>query len=182
MKRNILYLCAAIFSLLFFNCCAKLVQNNIPKETVIPVGYSVIVETYNGELKIEATSELSRTYTWEGQTIKANLIPRKVRWYGKLGLYHGQLRPPHKNVVHMIVEEYQSHYESIEQFIKYLNKYDNIQDIYNDTGLQVRFRKEISSKGQIAIDITVSQILINGIKPIQLPGSQNSKITMIKNT
>jgi hypothetical protein len=146
------------------------------KEAVMEEGMKIIVHSQHGELKIEAKEDGKRSFTWDNETYNAKLIPRKERWFRKLGLYHPQLRPPHKNVVHMVVEEYEFNFNSIEDSIRYMNQYEGIEDIYNDNGLFIRFDKKINNLGQIAINIQIVRILIDGKIPSQLPGSQNQKI------
>ena len=144
-------------------------------------GMAIKAQTYFGLFEILAGKGCERTYTWENQSYTTELIPREERWYGKLGLYHPQMRPTHKNVVHMIAEEYQMNYDSEQEAINSMNPQ---QDLYNDQGLHLSFVKRDGPGGKdnIFISITVSQILINGKKPTKLPGSNNNKIFIITHT
>lgn len=144
-------------------------------------GMIIKAQTKYGPFEILAGKDCERTYTWENQSYLTELIPREERWYGKLGLYHPQMRPPHKNVVHMIAEEYQMNYGSEQEAIEYM---DAQQDLYNDQGLHLSFVKKDGpgGKGNIFISVTISQILINGKRPTKLPGSKNNLIKIITNT
>ena len=177
----------SILRLLIFICCLlpligcfshRASGNAKFIEAVMTEGMSILVYSKHGNLLIEAGKGAERCFTWDGESFKTTLNPRKKRWYGALGLYHPQLRPPHKNVVHMTVEEHQTHYQSVKDAIKYMNSYEDSEDIYRDDGLFVRFRKETSEKGEIFISILVVQIMINGVKPSELPGSQNNRIVI----
>ncbi|MCD6475977.1 MAG: hypothetical protein J7K85_06885 [Anaerolineaceae bacterium] len=141
-------------------------------------GMTISVNTKYGEVIISAGKGAKRSYTWEGETLKTELVPRKKRWHGTLGLLDdNNLRPPHKDVTHMLIEECQIHYSSIVDATRRLNTYEGIEDIYRDDGLFIRFRKEpMVAEGKFYIDISVFQILIDHTKPTKLPGSQNSKI------
>lgn len=180
MKRFLkilLFLCC----LLILNGCSIHERNmgNIKiREAVMTEGMSILVYTQYGKLLIDAGKGAERNYTWDGETFKATLTPRRNRWYGALGLYHPQLRPPHKNVAHMVAEEHQTHYNSAKEAIKYMNTYEGSEGIYRDDGIFVRFIKQTSEKGEIFINILVAQIMINGEKPAELPGSQNKRIVV----
>jgi hypothetical protein len=150
------------------------------RESVMVEGMIIIAQTSQGVVEIHAGKTCERGFKWDNELFQTELIPRPERWCGHLGLYHPQLKPPHKNVVHMVAQEYQAHYQSESEAVGSLNKYS--EDIYNDSGLHVRFTKQISPSGEIFIDILVSQILINGEKPRKLQGSQNSKINVKMNT
>ena len=161
-------------------------QNTTPtiREAVMTDGMTISVITKYGEVIISAGKGAKRMYTWEGKTFKTELIPRKERWHGTLGLLDGNnLRPPHKDVIHMVIEECQIHYSSIAKAIKRLGKCEGIEDIYRDDGLFIRFQKKPSpDNGLYVVDIAVFQIMINGEKPDKLPGSQNNKIATNRNT
>ena len=147
------------------------------REAVMQDGMKIITMTKHGEFIVEAGSGTERSYTWDGETVKVNLVPRQERWHGTLGLLDGNdVDPPHKNVVHVVIEECQIHYNSLDDATKRLGTYEGIEDIYRDDGLFIRFTKQTSDNGEIFIDISIFQILINGEKPIKLPGSQNNKI------
>ena len=172
-QTHIVYFLCAVFVM---TSCVASGNGQMIREAVMTEGMSIVAQTKYGELKIFAGKGNERSFTWDNETIKTNLIPREKRWHGTLGLYHPQLRPPHKNVVHMVVEEHETHYDSTNNAIKYMNKYEGIEDIYRDDGLFIRFVKKTSADGEIFIDILIVQIMINGEKPSELPGSQNNKI------
>ena len=170
-------------SLLFILSCssttAVLEPPKIIKEAVMTEGMSIIVQTQYGEFIIKAGKGAERSYTWEGKTLNTVLVPREKRWHGTLGLLDdNKLSPPHKDVIHMVIEECQIHYASFANATKGLSKHSkfepNIENIYRDDGLFVRFiKREMEIEGKYFVDISVFQILINGEKPSQLPESQN---------
>jgi hypothetical protein len=143
-------------------------------------GMIISAETSHGLLTIRAGKGCEREYTWNGEEFKAELIPRTEEWNGHYGLYGPALRPPFPSVVHMISQENPSSYLSEAQFLKYREKGEDpdVYEVYNDDGLFLWFIKRVSPTGQIALDVFVSQILINGTKPVQLKGSRNSELSV----
>ncbi len=171
LKFSIVFFIFLLFATISFSN-----ENAKISGAVMDEGMIIILHSQHGELIIIAQKGCKRTFIWDHEKFETELIPRKSEWYGKLGLYHPQLRPPHKGVVHMVVEEYEFNYSSVEASIKDMNKYHGIEDIYNDDGLFVRFDKQINNSDQVVINIQIVQILINGEKPTQIPGSQNERL------
>ena len=177
-------------SLLFIVSCTStsVVQENpqIIREAVMTEGMSIIVQTQYGEFIIKAGKGAERSYTWEGKTLNTVLVPRKKRWHGTLGMLDdNKLSPPHENVIHMVIEECIIHYASFANATNSLSKHSkfepNIENIYSDDGLFVRFiKREMEIEGKYFVDISVFQILIKGEKPSLLPESQNHKIRVLK--
>ncbi len=141
-------------------------------------GMTIKANTSHGFLEIRAGEGCAREYTWSGKSLKTNLIPRTERWYGQLGLISGNMKIPFPNVVIMNIQEHQANYNSYEPFLKYRNNGEDsdVYEVYNDEGLLLKFIKRVSPSDQIALDILVGQILINGHKPSKLLGSRNSDI------
>ncbi|BBO84999.1 hypothetical protein DSCO28_55650 [Desulfosarcina ovata subsp. sediminis] len=70
-------------------------------------------------------------------------------------------------------------FQSKDQLCKYLDKYfDGTKSVYNDTGLKVTWHTSVreDKKPGGVLDLQISQIMINGKKPTQIPHSQNDKI------
>lgn len=163
------------FAFWAISCSAKCSPSQI-HDAVMTEGMTISTATSHGFLEIKAGKGCEREYTWNGQKYKAELIPRTERWCGHLGLYGPALRPPFPDVVHMIAQEHQTNYKSDADFLKYREKGEDpdVFEIYNDEGLFLRFIKRVSPSGQIALDVLVSQILINAKKPSKLSGSNSS--------
>ncbi|PID66404.1 MAG: hypothetical protein CR975_03150 [Gammaproteobacteria bacterium] len=142
---------------------------------------SIQAETKFGLIEISAGQGCERTFTWENESYTVELIPRKKRWYGKLGLYHPQMRPPHKNVVHMVAEEYLLNFNSEQEAVQSM---DERGGLYNDQGFYIHFIKRDGPGGEnnIFVTITVAKILINGQETKKLQGSTNKKVKVISNT
>ena len=179
MCRSFLYVLIAFCLLLAIpHVVVARCDSSTIQEPAMAEGMVIVAQTEYGVVEIRAGQGCVREYKWDGDKFKTEIWPRKERWYGHLGLYHPQLRPPHRGVVHMVAEEYQENYQSVDEAVKSMNKFDH-EDLYSDDGLHVRFIKRGKSSDKVFINILVSQILINGEKPKKLAGSQNAKI-MVK--
>ena len=100
MKLIIFYL-FLIFTILAPLPCYSKCDPSLIREAVMKEGMSIKLHTQFGVIAILAGKGCERTFTWDNQSYTVELIPRLKRWYGKLGLYHPQMRPPHENVVHI---------------------------------------------------------------------------------
>lgn len=136
-------------------------RSDVPNEIVLSNSETISVKSNWGDIEIAYISKYKRKYTWDGQSTVVDLIPRDERWYGSLGLYHPQVRPPHKGVVHMVVEEGQQHFETIDDALIWLKMHGR-KPIYNDDGLviTVDFKGENSDKIFVGIDLW--QIYVGG--------------------
>ncbi len=179
--RQIFMALLMLFSSFMAQPCFSKCDPSLIREAVLEKGMSIKAETKFGIIEIRAGEGCERTFTWENKSYTVELIPRRERWYGNFGLYHPQMRPPHKNVVHMVAEEYQLNFNSEQEAVQSINKRGGL---YNDEGFYVNFIKRDGPGGEdnIFIMVTVSRILINGQKIKELQGSTNKKVKVIRNT
>jgi len=164
-------------------------------EPVMTPGMVISFTNSHGSMTIKAGTGFERGYTWEGDTRTVVLWPRKERWYGSLGLYNpgayieGELEQwkEHDGIKRLVVEEGQRHFTNSADAIQWIHqgsgKPENLDYIYNDTGLVVGMDKQprtlVERKktvGTLAVDVW--QIYINGKKPQKLDGSRNSAVTV----
>ena len=160
-KANIIFtnICALLIISLFV--CADVSGADPINEIVLSKGMTLTAQTDWATIQITAIAKNKRKYTWDGQSIIVNLIPRQQRWYGSLGLYHPQVRPPHKGVVHMVVEEGQQHFKTIDGAMIWLKRFEE-ETIYRDDGLVISSRLTGNDSDQKFVDINVWQIFVNG--------------------
>ena len=152
-------------------------------ESVMNEGMTICAH-FEEKVCIEAENRLVRNIMWDGITRSVTLIPRKERWYGKLGLYFpgsGNHWGYHKGITRGIIQEAQLHFTSEEELFLFLDKYvDRKYDLYRDDGLMISWRKvvrpDMGPGGYI--DLFILQLLVNGKKPERLYGSQNNKISV----
>ena len=163
-------------------CCLVLASCTAPSrrlELVLTTGMTITATTSTGTILISSGPELNRTYTWEGASRSATLWPRAERWYGSLGAYYpgpGEHWPEHNGITRGVLQEGQQHFASEQEATDWLRKQSGYYPtVYRDDGLVVSFCKTVARR---QINVEVWQILIDGVKPQTLPGSDNSKISV----
>lgn len=134
---------------------------DIPNENVLSNGELLSVKSNWGDIEIAYISEYKRKYTWDGHSVVVDLIPRNKRWYGSLGLYHPQVRPPHKGVIHMVVEEGQQHFENIDDALTWLEMFGE-KPIFNDNGLVINTSLRGNESNKKFVSISLWQIYVGG--------------------
>jgi hypothetical protein len=166
-------------------------------EAVMVEGMSISFTNAHGSMTVTAGTEFERRYIWAADTRTVIMWPRKKRWYGSLGMYNsgafitGKLEPwkEHDGIKRYVVEEGQRHFTNVTDAVKWIRqgsgKPDNLDYIFNDTGLVVGMdkqprsleeRKKTDFPGTLEVDVW--QIYINGKKPQKLEGSSNASITV----
>ena len=171
--------------IVFFGCATLSVnqQKEIPREIVMSDGMEICAADNNDYICVIAVGNTKRTIKWDGEEHSINLIPRKKRWHGNLGLITP--KPPmniwstRKGLMRVLIEECQINYDNVENAVKRLPFYqeDGINVAYNDSGLLIMWRKTVWPDEQL-LDLSIFQININGEKPHKLPGSQNDKVVV----
>ncbi len=147
-------------------------------ESVMEDGITICAENKISNICIEAEG-LIRHITWEQATRSVEMVPRKKRWYGKLGLV---ARPSnwkyHNGITRANVREAQLHFSSKKEFTKWSEKYfDPKRGVYRDDGLFISWYSSINKEKKLGVlDLSVWQIMINKVKPNKLPYSQKDKI------
>lgn len=147
-------------------------------EVVMSPGMRITATTSVGKIAITAVDELTRSYTWDGATRAVEMSPQESRWYGSLGLVNpgaGEHWRDHHGITRCVTEEGQQHFKTVEEALKWIKACDYCPFVYRGDGLMVGWDKTLPRK---QLDVEVWQILINGKKPQQLPGSQDDKIVV----
>lgn len=154
-------------------------------ETVMTEGMQILAD-FNGQiLNISAGPCYERTYTWEGGTCTILQQARTSRWYGSLGIYSPSSMDwksgSCKELNHAVVEEGQQHFTDLPSAIGYINKLvksNYSQTIYTSDGLVISWRLAPLEDKQF-LNVDVWQVYVNGAKPANLEGAQDSKIKII---
>jgi hypothetical protein len=166
-------------------------------EAVMVEGMRISFTNSHGSMTVTAGKGFERRYTWAGDTRTVIMWPRKKRWYGSLGMYNpgayitGEMEQwkEHDGIKRYVVEEGQRHFTNATEAVAWTRRGsgapDNLDYIYNDTGLVVGMdkqprlleeRKKTDFPGTLEVDVW--QIYINGKKPKKLEGSKNASITV----
>jgi hypothetical protein len=155
----------------FLTSCTKqsdLVEKN---EFAMYPDMAINAVNANGQIKIEATSQLERIFTWEGHNVKVRMRPRDKRWYGSLGIYSPG---GSDDQIHVVSEEGQQHFFSEKEALEWLSwQTERMDYVYTSDGLIVGWNKT-----QNSISIQVWQFYISGKRPFNLPGARNYEITI----
>ncbi len=139
-------------------------------------GMRITATTSVGTIAITAVDELTRSYTWDGASRAVLMCPRTSRWYGSLGLYNpgaGDHWRDHNGIRRCCTDEGQQHFKTVEEAKKWIKECGPF--VYRDDGLLVRWEKTLDRE---QLSVYVWQILIDGKKPKQLPGSRNDQIVV----
>jgi uncharacterized protein len=147
-------------------------------EVVMSPGMKITATTPAGAIAITAVDELTRSYTWEGATRAIEMCPRTDRWYGSLGIFNpgaGEHWRDHHGITRCVTEEGQQHFKTVEDALKWIKRREWMSFVYGADGLMVGWNKNLPRK---QLDVEVWQILIDGKKPKELPGSQDDRIVV----
>jgi Ankyrin repeats (3 copies)/Ankyrin repeats (many copies) len=158
----------------------KPVADRLPAgcEVVMSPGMRITATTPVGTIAITAVDEVTRSYTWDGATRDVQMSPRVARWYGSLGLFNpgaGEHWREHHGITRCVTEEGQQHFKTVEAALKWIQERNYSPFVYLDDRLMVGWDKTLPRK---QLSVEVWQILIDGKKPKQLPGSQDGKIVV----
>ncbi|MDF7805798.1 hypothetical protein P4E94_00005, partial [Pontiellaceae bacterium B12219] len=128
-----------LFGISLFISGCNLSSEPLPTDVELALSPGMIVEfeNANGQMKIEASSEAERTYTWGGATRVQTLAPRNRRWYGNKGISSsGHWR--RRERTYPILSEGQQHFCSEAEAVHWLN-YG-----WNGTGINLVYTSSLS--------------------------------------
>ncbi len=148
----------------------------IGTELVMPEGSVILAKTHLGEIKIKANGGLERIYTWDGASRKAELKPRKTRWFGSFGAYspgRGFHWEENHGILRGVLEEGQQHFNSLDEAIAWLKLPYHSNCVYRDDGLAICYSKNIK---RFQLNVSIWQIYIEGSKPLNPPESAGDRI------
>jgi len=179
MKSRLKKFWIILTGILLLSCTKEPVAILSENELVMKEGMSISVTNSYGTLKITAGKGTLRHYTWAGAMRSVPLLTRRKRWNGSLGLYYpgeGNHWEKHDGITRAVLEEGQQHFKTVDAAMEWIKKENHWEYIYRDDGLVVGWEKLTGAGGTLSV--AVWQILINGKKPISLPGSHNDKISV----
>ena len=154
--------------------CAKSALPEV--EPVLTEGMKISAITPSGKIVVEGGKGFARTYSGEGWSKSSNLIPRRTRWYGSLGLYD----PAGSFSMHdrLIIDEGRQFFETESEALRYLKSMSGYfgQLTYTSNGLVVAYKVIEIPGGRPTRNLTIWQIYINGAKPTSLRGAVDKNI------
>ena len=150
-------------------------------EVVMSPGTRITATTPMGTITVSAVDELTRSYTWDGDTRVAELTPRATttgRVCGSLGIFNEIATTywhVHHGITRAILEEGQQHFKTTDEVMKWMARRHLTPVVYRDDGLVVAWDKDLQRN---RLNVELWQIVIDGRKPKHLPGSKNDKIVV----
>lgn len=150
-------------------------------ELVMSEGDTIVATTDAGKIGILAGAGLKRSYTWEGATRTAELLPREERWDGSFGAYFpgpGEHWKNHNGITRGVLQEGQQHFKDKKAALEWLaTRQKWYPTVFTNSGLAVSFGK-VAERRQI--DVEVWQIMIEGKPPKGLKGADDTKVQFVK--
>lgn len=150
-------------------------------ELVMSEGDTIVATTDAGKIEILAGAGLKRSYTWEGATRTAELLPREERWDGSFGAYFpgpGEHWKKHNGITRGVLQEGRQHFKDKKAALEWLaTRQKWYPTVFTNSGLAVSFGK-VAERRQI--DVEVWQIMIEGKPPKGLKGADDTKVQFVK--
>ena len=140
-----------------------------PRETVMEPGMTIVADTEVGVLTITALTKTKRRFQWDDHDHTIDAWPRQRRFDGRLGLVHSAGRILFPGPIRVVYEEAQRHYDSREELLARLDV--NRESAYTEDGFLVG-----ASKTAHGISVAVSQYMLNGAKPHDLPDAGKRRL------
>jgi hypothetical protein len=148
-------------------------------ELVMPPGTRIRVGSADEAIEITADRGFGRTYTWKGASRSVRMMPRMERWLGSLGLYFpgpGNHWEEHDGISRGVLEEGQRHFATTEKALAWIKQPRRWQRIaYRNDGLAVTWGRD-----PMTLYVEVWQIVIDGKRPTELPGSDDAAIVVAR--
>lgn len=184
---------AILYLMIFLMGCSSKNELLPYTEAVLKPGMTLTATNPNGTVTIKAEEGTTRIFSGENWEMKRNLIPRRERWYGSLGLYDpASSRSPYGR---LLVDEGRLHFSSVSEALRYLYPDGHhFKPVYTNNGLvfgyHVSTLSEATESTRRAIveiygpetaptrSIQLWQIYINGKRPTSMPGANDSAITI----
>lgn len=173
--RKFLITTIALFLVAILTGCSTKNELLPYTEVVLKPGMTVTATNPNGTVTIKAEEGTTRIYSIKNWKKKINLIPRKKRWYGSLGLYDPASSYSQHN--RLVVDEGRLHFANISEALKYLYVGSLLyKPVYTNNGLVFGYMVDTGAHNSGGIYIW--QIYINGKKPTSIEGADDSAITV----
>jgi hypothetical protein len=150
-------------------------------ELVMSEGDTILATTDAGKIEVLAGAGLKRSYTWEGATRTAKLLPREERWDGSFGAYFpgpGEHWKNHNGITRGVLQEGQQHFKDKKSALDWLaTRQKWYPTVFTNSGLAVSFGK-VAERRQINVEVW--QIMIEGKPPKGLRGADDTKVRFVK--
>ena len=138
----------------------------------------ITAKTSVGTIAITAVDQQTRSYTWDGADLFGRAVARESEVLRRRRLYYkgtGEHWRGHHGITHCLTKESNKLFITLEDAMAWIKEPERASFVYRGDGLMVGWGKTADPK---RLTVEVWQILIDGKKPTQLPGSQDDKVVV----
>ena len=141
------YIIICLFLLAIASCGSNISTSLFStNEMVMSEGMVIEAINNNGSIKVQADKGMKRVVYIDNQRLNLDMIPRSKRWNGSLGAYC----PGGGDPIHIVIEEGQQHFCSINEAMEWLDWQDNRMNyVYTSDGLVVGCEIHSNSDGSV---------------------------------
>lgn len=150
-------------------------------ELVMREGVTIEARTENTSIMVTSGKRFDRTYEWDRCKLKSDMVARKQRWFGSMGIYDaapsfGLSTGGCSGISRTVVEEGQIHFDDLQFALKWIERRPKShKTVWTNDGLIVSWNI-VPGRRQLNVDVWL--MCINGKRPKQLVGSNDSAITV----
>ena len=150
-------------------------------ELVMREGATIEARKENTSVTVTSGKGFDRTYEWERCKLESDMVARKQRWYGSMGIYDaapsfGLSTRGCSGISRTVVEEGQIHFDDLQFAQKWIERRPkSYKTVWTNDGLLVSWNI-VPGRRQLNVDVWL--MCINGKRPKQLVGSNDSAVTV----
>jgi len=150
-------------------------------ELVMREGATIEARKENTSVMVTSGKGFDRTYEWERCKLKSDMVARKKRWYGSMGIYDaapsfGLSTGGCSGISRTVVEEGQIHFNDLQFAQKWIERRPkSYKTVWTNDGLLVSWNI-VPGRRQLNVDVWL--MCINGKRPKQLVGANDSAVTV----
>ncbi|UCV26830.1 hypothetical protein [Ferribacterium limneticum] len=151
-------------------------------ELVMQEGATIEARKGNRSVIVTAGKGFDRTYEWDRCKLKSDMGARKQRWYGSMGIYDaapssGLSIGGCSGISRTVVEEGQIHFDDLQFAKKWIERRPkSYKTVWTNDGLLVSWNV-VPGRRQLNVDVWL--MCINGKRPKQLDGANDSTVTVL---
>lgn len=154
-------------------------------ELVMHEGVAIKANKNDSSVTVIAGKDFDRTYKWDNCELESDMVARKKRWYGSLGIYDPA--PSFfpffggcQGISRTVVDEGQVHFDNLQFAHKWIERRlrGKEETVWTNDGLFVSWN---IVPGRAQLNVEVYLICINGKRPKHLNGASDSDIVVTKN-
>lgn len=157
---------------------------NASNELVMYEGTVIEARKGDASIKVTAGKGFDRTYEWGRCKLNSNMIARKERWFGSLGIYDPALSFGFSfggcsGITRTVVDEGQIHFDDLQFARTWIEHYSkSFNTVWTNTGLLFSWNISPDRK---QLNVNVWMVCINGRRPTHLAGATDAALEVLPN-